>query len=511
MNRHYIDMADMNMPKLYEREVFPKAEVELGPEADNFFGYGAKKIGEIGDRTVFGRGDKIVFDFGEHCVGYVSFRMRHYREYLDAPVHLKIRFAELPFELERDFGTYHGDICSSWLQEEFVKIFAPGEVKLAARYSFRYMEITVLASPRSFCLDHFAVRCVTGADVSKLEPLPEGTDPLLVKIDSVAAATLRDCMQSVYEDGPKRDRRLWSGDLRIQALTDYYLYNNRTLAKRCLYLFAACMNDVLYIPGCLFQYNGAEHDEGSYLTDYALLFAVSLCDYFEHTPDDAETVRDLYPAAKKQLEIAESLLNDEGIITFREGWSRFIDWADGLEKITSVQGILLYALDRMSSLAASAGYSEDAVKWRILTDRLKKASLEHLYDKEHGMFVNRYDNGQLTVHSQVWMILGGVIGGEEGKAALIGSLSAEDSIKPVTPYMHHYVVDAMVKLGMMSEAEEYVKNYWGKMVEYGADTFWEVFVPGHPEISPVHDNIMNSMCHAWSCSPSYFIRRYFVK
>lgn len=27
-----------------------------------------------------------------------------------------------------------------------------------------------------------------------------------------------DCMQSVFEDGPKRDRRLWLGDLRLQAL-----------------------------------------------------------------------------------------------------------------------------------------------------------------------------------------------------------------------------------------------------------------------------------------------------
>ena len=511
MNRHYFEMADLNQPKLYEREVLPVSEVEIVPDDKDFFGFGTKKVGCAGDRVIFRKGDKILFDFGEHCVGYVSFRLHHHLEFLDAPVHLKIRFSEMPFELARDFSTYHGGICSSWLEEEIVKVYAPGDVKLSTRYAFRYMEITVLATPRPFVMDNFAVRCVTSADISKFKPLPEGTDPLLRKIDEIGAATLRDCMQSVYEDGPKRDRRLWSGDLRIQALTDYYLYNNRTLAKRCLYLFASCMDDELYIPGCLFLANGVYHDDCTYLADYALIFAVSLCDYFEHTPEDRETARDLYPAAKKQLEIAESLLGEDGIITFREGWSRFIDWADGLEKTTSVEGIFLYTLSKMILLASHLGYTEDAEHWDKLYDKMKKAALDRLYDKERGLFINGYDKGQLSVHSQVWMILGGAIEGEEAVSALHKALSAADSVKPVTPYMHHYVLEAMVKLGMMDEAEKYLKGYWGKMVEYGADTFWEVFVPGKPEISPVHDNIMNSMCHAWSCSPSYFIRRYFVK
>jgi hypothetical protein len=37
-----------------------------------------------------------------------------------------------------------------------------------------------------------------------------------------------------------------------------------------------------------------------------------------------------------------------------------------------------------------------------------------------------------------------------------------------------------------------------------------VFVPGHPEITPYGDRLMNSACHAWSCSPSYFLRKYFT-
>jgi hypothetical protein len=36
------------------------------------------------------------------------------------------------------------------------------------------------------------------------------------------------------EDGPKRDRRLWLGDLRLEALANYETYRNFDLVKRSL-------------------------------------------------------------------------------------------------------------------------------------------------------------------------------------------------------------------------------------------------------------------------------------
>ena len=51
-----------------------------------------------------------------------------------------------------------------------------------------------------------------------------------------------------------------------------------------------------------------------------------------------------------------------------------------------------------------------------------------------------------------------------------------------------------------------MKAYYLQKAEE-ADTFYEVFVPDEPDVSPYGDKMMNSMCHAWSCTPSYFIRR----
>ena len=74
--------------------------------------------------------------------------------------------------------------------------------------------------------------------------------------------------------------------------------------------------------------------------------------------------------------------------------------------------------------------------------------------------------------------------------------------------MRHYVIEAMLKLGMKSEAVQYLKKYWGGMVELGADTFWEAYIPDDLDFSPYKDRMINSLCHAWSCTPSYFIRKY---
>ena len=124
------------------------------------------------------------------------------------------------------------------------------------------------------------------------------------------------------------------------------------------------------------------------------------------------------------------------------------------------------------------------------------------------MFVNPLDNGQLSVHSQVWMILGGVITGEKAKKLLLSCLDNKEFKQPVTPYMRHYVIEAMLKLGMKSEAVQYLKKFWGGMVELGADTFWEAYIPDDLEFSPYNDRMINSLCHAWSCTPSYFIRKH---
>lgn len=252
-------------------------------------------------------GDKVCIDFGRHITWNFAFELGEYKNYIDAPVRLKIKFAETPYEMRRDFSTYSGDLCAAWLQEEIITVDMKGTVSLSRRYAFRYVEISVLATPKEIVLKNFVAVSQTSADYSKLSDIE--TNTRLEEIDTAAVNTLSECMQDFFEDGPKRDRRLWLGDLKLQALANYVTFQNTDIVKRCLYLFAAFDSEEKLLPCCLYVTPELEIESGDpYLVSYALLFVVALCDYYEYTKDDAVT-EDLFDTAKRQIDITERMLD----------------------------------------------------------------------------------------------------------------------------------------------------------------------------------------------------------
>ena len=81
------------------------------------------------------------------------------------------------------------------------------------------------------------------------------------------------------------------------------------------------------------------------MIDYSLMFPICLCDYYEYT-EDMEVVEDLFAIADDQIRLAYRDTSG-GIVKEQDGWWAHIDWCEGLQKVTSVQGVLLYALDKM--------------------------------------------------------------------------------------------------------------------------------------------------------------------
>ncbi|MCX6908148.1 MAG: hypothetical protein NTY01_08905, partial [Verrucomicrobia bacterium] len=64
-----------------------------------------------------------------------------------------------------------------------------------------------------------------------------------------------------------------------------------------------------------------------------------------------------------------------------------------------------------------------------------------------------------------------------------------------------------LEAGLREEASRHMQSYWGGMIKKGADTFWEVYIPEDDFASPYKSHLMNSYCHAWSCTPTYLLRR----
>ncbi|MCQ2559032.1 MAG: hypothetical protein MJ135_07930, partial [Oscillospiraceae bacterium] len=292
--------------------------------------------------AVMKTGDSVTLDFGNHYVGYLTFHFSTVGSHFDAPAWLRIKFAERLCELEENAEDYHGWISKGWIQQEQIHIDVfPCTLRLPRRYAFRYVRIEALdiSSKYQLRLDEAAAEAVSSADDHALEPLITG-DPQLAQLDAIACRTLHSCMQTVFEDGPKRDRRLWMGDLRMQALANYETYKNNDLVKRCLYLFAGTTMEQEKVGACLFLEPEIEVDDTD-MFDYALFYIPTLLSYLEAT-GDADTAQELYPTAIHQLSIARQQMDENGIVmdSDRLGWC-FVDWNLHLNKQASAMGIYL--------------------------------------------------------------------------------------------------------------------------------------------------------------------------
>ena len=69
---------------------------------------------------------------------------------------------------------------------------------------------------------------------------------------------------------------------------------------------------------------------------------------------------------------------------------------------------------------------------------------------------------------------------------------------------------ALLRSGLREEAVTHLKEYWGGMLDAGADTFWECWDGKDPDRSPYGGSVVNSYCHAWSCTPAYIIERFLL-
>ncbi len=447
------------------------------------------------------RGDSFIVDFGRHMTGTLAFSLEGVGTAVDSPVRLRITFGEAPADVAVPLESYTGELSRGWLPDEVINVdFLPRRVEAPRRHAFRYVKFDVIDTSPNYSALFSNIEATAFTSAGPMPAPLQSADPLLRRIDEVSLATLRDCMQTVFEDGPRRDRRLWIGDLRLQAMTNYVTFKNYDLVKRCLYLFAGLPREDGLLAACVYD-EPRPLCGRQYIMDYSALYAAALLDYVKVSGDTA-TARDLWPAVARQFEILGAFIGSDGLFRDPGGWWLFVDWRDGLDTLAPMQAILLFCYRQALELAHLAGVKVD---YAARIGAMRKAALDNYYDPQRKVFVSG-KNRQVSWATQAWMVMAGVTTPEQGAAALRAVAQDKTAVRPGTPYLYHYVTEAMLACGMKAEAEALLREYWGGMVKAGADTFWEVYDPTNPLLSPYKSILVNSYCHAWSCTPAWFLR-----
>ncbi|MDD6210770.1 MAG: glycoside hydrolase [Bacteroidales bacterium] len=497
-------------PELNSREINPVRTVTPVKDATAFQGWRMTEKERIASPALDKKlvtGDSQIYDFGEHIVGYVTLSLSTKdKDAIDGPVQIELVLDEVPAGVIVPPSEYKGSLSRGWLQNERITVDqVPFTITLPRRYAFRYVRVNVIQGSGGFDLRLDKLQASAVSSAGKDLGQPCANTPMQAKIDSISLITLRDCMQTILEDGPKRDRRLWIGDLRLEALSNYVSFKNADIIKRSLYLLASVAREDGLLAATIFERPEVMRQENNCCMDYALLYNVALYEYLQHYGDTV-TARDLLPVALRQTEIASKYIED-GIFTpeNKDGWWRFFDWNEQLDKTLAMQGCVAYSFERTAQLAKALGKEKEARELMAQCKELRRAAQKNYYDKKKGFYINPA-TGQPSYASQVWMVLGGVVKGKEANRLLQRMAEDPGMIKPRSPYLYHYYLEALYQCGENDKVREVITDYWGEMIDKGADTFWEVWDPTDEKLSPYGDHIINSYCHAWSCTPVYFLR-----
>ncbi|MGH9599623.1 MAG: alpha-L-rhamnosidase C-terminal domain-containing protein [Terracidiphilus sp.] len=322
----------------------------------------------------------------------------------------------------------------------------------------------------------------------------ESSDPYLNRIWNTAAYTAHLCMGDGVWDAPKRDRGWWAGDLDVTGPVIGDVFGDRFLLDRTLmHLIPPAGHDVNGIPGYTAQW-------------IATLAAM----YRRSGPPKGAEVERQHAALLQLLRQMDGEFDASGQFVDRNNAWLFVDWSPGLYAHTpeAVEGTVFefvrgyregaWLLDKMGDSAAARRYS---IRTNALAAEARKQYLD-----ANGTFGSRWQLNAMAV-------VAGVATPTDYPAIwsrvfrYVGRNGTQNEI--ITPYFNDYLLDAMTRMGHVREALDWMREYWGGMLDEGATSFWEAYDLRWPKENPHlylqadgRTGYFVSMAHGWSSGPA---------
>ena len=328
-------------------------------------------------------------------------------------------------------------------------------------------------------------------------------DDELNRIWEVGAYTMDLTTREFFMDGIKRDRWTWSGDAIQSYLMNYYLRFDTECVKRTIRQLRGKDPVTAHI---------------NTIMDYTFYWFKSIADYYQFT-GDVDFVREIWPRMVSMMDYVLNRTNSEGMAEGKPDDWIFVDWVDFPMHKRGVlcfeQILFIKSLETLTECADLLGYPADvyckkASDLREKTNRLfwSEDQQAYLHAIEDGVM-----NTQVTKFPNMFAILYG-LADEKQQKQIMQSVMTNPDIDPITtPYMRFYELETLCKAGNHNQVLNDIRDYWGGMLQEGATTFWEKYVPaetGTQHLAMYGRPYGKSLCHAWGASPIYLLGRYYL-
>jgi hypothetical protein len=329
------------------------------------------------------------------------------------------------------------------------------------------------------------------------------SDSILTRVWDISERTLRLCMEDTFTDCPLYEQTLWIGDARNEALYAYSAYGNTDVSRRSIELGAQSLEHFPMV-GC--QVPSAWDCT---LPAWSFLWGMMVWEYYFQTRDRA-FLRRMWPAVRQNARNALKMTDRRGLFSARL-WN-LLEWADIDHDHATVlhnSMLLVAALRAAEKCACVLEASGDAKRLEAARAKLIRA-INRRWDRQRAAYPDSiHANGKVSPkicqHTGMLAVMCGILP-EKYRDIVRGYL-----LKPPpgmttvgSPFAMQFMFEALEALGEYDAVMDAIRNRYGPMLDAGATTVWEMFPGSHFDTGGF---ATRSHCHAWSCSPLYFLHR----
>lgn len=428
----------------------------------------------------------LLLDFGSELHGYVELITPMMPE-AGKLRQVRVRFGESVSEAMAELGGKQNAGNDHAIRDQVVTLPWLGK-KMVGPSGFRFVRIDAMNPGLPVQLSE--VRAVQQIrDIPQLGSF-RCSDERLNRIWQTGAYTVHLNMQEYLWDGIKRDRLVWIGDMHPEVSTINAVFGFNEVVPRSLDL----TRDITPVKEWM---NG--------ISSYSMWWVLIQEEMWMHH-GNREYLEAQRSYLKPLLTKLAGLIGPDG--KERIDGVRFLDWPSSPNKqgvTAGLQGLLVMTLESGARLMTVLKENETA---RTCTDAATR--------------------GRKVVPD---------VNGSKSGAALLSLAGMRDARqtadevlkvggpKGVSTFYGFYVLKALAKSGDTDTALEFIRTYWGAMLDFGATTFWEDFnlewtnnatridelVPaGKKDLHGDYGDycylgFRHSLCHGWASGPTAWL------
>jgi alpha-L-rhamnosidase len=430
-------------------------------------------------------GGALVIDFGVEITGSVELFTP---SSIAKDLSVRIRFGESVAETMAEIGE-RGAQNDHAIRDQQVKLPWLGKTTVGPS-GFRFVRIDN-ADPKK-PVELSQVRAIlTLRDVPYVGSF-KCSDDRLNQIWETGAYTVHLNMQEYLWDGIKRDRLVWLGDMHPEVSVINCVFGNNEVVPRSLDM----TRNVTPVTDWM---NG--------ISSYSMWWILIHEEWYMHQGD--------LGYLKEQQTYLTALLKRLSTFVGADGQEkldgmRFLDWptySDETAVHEGLQAMMVLTMESGARLSAILDDGETAALCKETARRLRKHQPAPSGRKSPAALLS--------------------IAGLRDPAEVSGAVLKKDGPRDLSTFYGFYVLNALAKSGDIDTGLDFISQYWGGMLDFGATTFWEDFdlawtknagridepvAPGKKDLHGdfgafCYTGFRHSFCHGWAGGPTAWLSR----